>query len=126
MDLAQASATPAESSYVLQGFALLRMIRETGPRSLVPHCGHPRSGTSATLAVAAAGEDWASGVLASLAAGERVLRDGTARFYGSISLLTEDLSFSLPAETVDFQDFATLAAEYAAVLAGPPLRQQIT
>jgi hypothetical protein len=76
--------------------------------------------TSATLAVAAAGEDWASGVLASLAAGERKFRDGTILFYGSFSLLTEDLSFSLPAETGDPPDFATLAAEYEAVLAGPP------
>ena len=49
-----------------------------------------------------------------------MLRDGTALFYGSFSLLTEDLSFSLPAETGDPPDFATLAAEYAAVLAGPP------
>ncbi len=45
---------------------------------------------------------------------------GTALFYGSFSLLTEDLSFSLPDETGDYPDFATLAAEYAAVLAGPP------
>ncbi len=49
--------------------------------TLLPH------GTSATLAVAAAVEDWASGVLA-FAAGERVLRDGNALFYGSFSLLT--------------------------------------
>ncbi len=54
------------------------------------------------------------------AAGKRVLRDGTALFYGSFSLLTEDLSFSLPGETWDPPDFAALAAEYAAVLAGPP------
>ncbi len=83
----------------------------------------PLPGTSATLAVAAAGEDWASEVLASLAAGERSLRDGTALFYGSFGLLTEHLSsgaLSLPAETGDPPDFATLAAEYAAVLASPP------
>ncbi len=132
MDLAQATATPAESSSVLRGPALLRMIREAGlevptlprPSLWTP----PLPSTSASLAVAAAGKDWASGVLASLAAGERVLRDRTALFYGSFSLLTENLSFSLtedlsfssPAETGDPPDFATLAAEYAAVLAGPP------
>ena len=49
-----------------------------------------------------------------------MLRDGTALFYGSFSLLTEDLSFSLPVEMGDPSDFAALAAEYAAVLAGPP------
>ncbi len=82
MDLAQASATPEESSFVLRGPALLRMIREAGLE--VPT--HPRPslrtppllGTSATLAVAVAGEDWTSGVLATLAAGEHVLREGTA------------------------------------------------
>jgi hypothetical protein len=100
------------------------MIREAGlevptlPRPSL--WTSPLPGTSATLAVAAAGEDWASGVLASLAEGERVLRDGTALFYGPFSLLTKDLSFSLPAETGNHPDFATLAAEYAAVLACPP------
>jgi hypothetical protein len=75
------------------------MIREAGLE--VPTLPHPSlwtpplPGTSATLAVAAVGEDWASSVLASLAAGEHVLRDGTALFYGSFSLLIEDLSFSL-------------------------------
>jgi hypothetical protein len=119
MDLAQASATPAEASSVLRGPALLRMIREAGlefPTVPRPSLWTPQlPGASATLTVAAAGEDWASGVLASLAAGERVLRDGTALFYGSFILLTEDLSFSLPAETEDPPDFSTLAAEYAAV-----------
>jgi hypothetical protein len=103
------------------------MIREAGLE--VPTLPHPSlwtpplPGTSAALAVAAAGEVWASGVLASLrlAAGERVLSDGTALFYKSFILLTEDLSFSLPAETGDPSEFATLAAdsEYAAVLADP-------
>ncbi len=81
--------------------ALLRMIREAGlevPTLPRPSLWTPTlPGTPAFLAVVAAGEDWASGVLASLAAGERVLRDGTALFYGSFSLLTEDLSISLPA-----------------------------
>ena len=61
MDLAQASATPAESSSVLRGPALLRMIREAGlevptlprPSLWTP----PLPGMAATLAVAAAGED---------------------------------------------------------------------
>ncbi len=124
MDLAQASATPAESSSILRGPTLLRIIRKAGLE--VPTLLRfslwtpPLPGTSATLAVAAAGEDWASGVLASLAAGDRVLRDGTALFYGSFSLFPKDLSFSLPAETGDPPDFETLAAEHAAVLAGPP------
>ncbi len=100
MGLAQASATPAESSSVLKGPALLQMIRKAGlevptlprPSLWTP----PLPGTFASLAVAAEGEDLASGVLASLAAGERVLRDGTALFYGSFGLLTEDLSFHCP------------------------------
>jgi hypothetical protein len=62
------------------------MIREARPSLWTP----PLPGTSATLAVAVARGDWASGVLTSLTeGGERVLRDGTAFFYGSFSLLTE-------------------------------------
>ncbi len=115
MDLAQASVKPAESSSVLRGPALLRMIREAGievptlprPSLWTP----PLPGTSAILAVAAAGEEWASGVLASLAAGERVLHDGTALLYGSFRLLAEDLSFLLLAETGGPPGFATLALQ---------------
>ncbi len=64
MYLTQASATPADTSAVLRGAALLRMIREAGlevptlprPSLWTP----PLPGLSATLAVTAEG-DWALG-----------------------------------------------------------------
>jgi hypothetical protein len=72
------------------------------------------------MAAVAAQEDWAATVLASLAETAPVLSDGTCLFLGHFSLLSGDVSFSLPAEEHDPPEFVALAAEYADVLAGPP------
>ncbi len=77
-------------------------------RTLAPRCGRHRylGRLRPSLShLQLRGEGWASGARASLAAGEQVLSDGTALFCGSFSLLTEDLSISLPADAGDQADF---------------------
>ena len=55
-----------------------------------------------------------------MAAFGRQLLDATCLFLGHLTLHSEDVSFSLPAEESDPPEFGALAAEYAEVLAGPP------